>query len=608
MRTYTLGISCYYHDSAAALSENGKIIGALQEERLSRKKNDDSFPKLSIEKLLSFHQIAPEQIDTIVYYEKPFLTFERLIETYHALWPRGVKSFLKVMPLWIKDKIFLKSKIFKELKELGIESKNLLFPEHHHSHMASAFYPSPFTEAAILTLDGVGEWKSTALAFGQGSDISLLAHQDFPHSLGLFYSGFTSFCGFRVNNGEYKLMGLAPYAKVNKERVEHYNKLIKEEMIALHDNGGFALNLNYFQVESAYDLINQEAWESFLNLPRLPLGEVLTEDHAALSLACQKVTEEIILKLAQTLKERTNCGNLCLSGGVALNCVANGLLAQSGLFKNIWIQPAAGDAGSALGAALLGDYLHKKSTRTPEPFSNRGSLLGPSYHHEEMARFLKQAHLEEKNCKIEILPQEEDLLIRASNDLHENKVIGWFQGPLEFGPRALGSRSILANPKELENQRRVNLKIKKREGFRPFAPAILDQDFENLFGEVIASPYMQFVHPLKAEHREGPLQNCDYTDLPDFIKDQLGHSQSLFGAITHVDGSCRVQRVIKEEQELFWKLLEAYKKKSGIGILLNTSFNIRGEPIVESPRDAVKCFLETDLDILYLGRIRISKN
>lgn len=608
MKTYTLGISCYYHDSAAALSENGKIIGALQEERLSRKKNDDSFPKLSIEKLLSFHQIAPEQIDTIVYYEKPFLTFERLIETYHALWPRGVKSFLKVMPLWIKDKIFLKSKIFKELKELGIESKNLLFPEHHHSHMASAFYPSPFTEAAILTLDGVGEWKSTALAFGQGSDISLLAHQDFPHSLGLFYSGFTSFCGFKVNNGEYKLMGLAPYAKVNNERVEYYKKLIKEEMIALHDNGGFALNLKYFQVESAYDLINQDAWESFLNLSRLPLGEVLTEDHAALSLACQKITEEIILKLAQTLKERTNCGNLCLSGGVALNCVANGLLAQSGLFKNIWIQPAAGDAGSALGAALLGDYLHKKSTRTPEPFSNRGSLLGPSYHHEEMARFLKQANLEEKKCKIEILPQEEDLLSSASNDLHENKVIGWFQGPLEFGPRALGSRSILANPKELENQRRVNLKIKKREGFRPFAPAILDQDFENLFGEVIASPYMQFVHPLKEEHREGPLQNCDYTDLPDFIKDQLGHSQSVFGAITHVDGSCRVQRVIKEEQELFWKLLEAYKKNSGIGILLNTSFNIRGEPIVESPRDAVKCFLETDLDILYLGRIRISKN
>ncbi len=604
---YTLGISCYYHDSAACLSKEGKIIGALQEERFSRIKNDDRFPVDAITTLLKEYNVRPEDIDLVVYYEKPFLTFERLLETFHATWPAGFKSFLKVMPLWVKEKIFLKSIIKEELEELGLTSFELLFPEHHHSHLASAFYPSPYEEAAILTLDGVGEWKTLCLGKGKESNISLFAHQDFPHSLGLFYSGFTAFCGFAVNRGEYKLMGLAPYAKAYPELVLKYKTLIKDNLIHIQRDGSFTLNLKYFKVESAYDLIANKEWESLFSLKRLPLGDVLTKDHAALALACQEVTEEVILSLAQTLKEKTGCQNLCLSGGVALNSVANGRLSRSGLFDTIFIQPAAGDAGSALGASLIGEHLYRKSPRTLEKGqdSMKGSLLGNSYDMDDIQKALENFDL--SHCRVSSLSKKE-VFQQACEDLACDKILGWFRGKMEFGPRALGSRSILANPANLENQQRVNLKVKKREGFRPFAPALIKEDHEKLFGQVQGSPYMQFVQILREEMMKDEVQTASYRDLPDFIKNQLGRSRSPLAAITHVDQSCRLQLVDPVYQKDFYQLISQWKKKSGWGVLLNTSFNIRGEPIVESPRDALNCFFNTEIDVLYLENIRIEKS
>lgn len=602
----TLGLSCYYHDSAACLTKDGEVLGALQEERFSRIKNDERFPSEAIKHLLLENQISPSDIDLIVYYEKPFLTFERLLETFHATWPVGFQSFLKVMPLWVKEKIFLKSILKEELNELGFENFEILFPEHHHSHMASAFYPSPFEEAAILTLDGVGEWKTLCMAHGKGSDITLLAHQDFPHSLGLFYSGFTAFCGFAVNSGEYKLMGLAPYAKDYPDQVSHYKKLIHEHLITVQRDGSFFLNLEYFQVESAKDLPNQENWEKLFQIKRLPLGELLTKEHACLALACQEVTEEVILSLAQTLKERTKAKNLCLSGGVALNSVANGRLARSDLFESLFIQPAAGDAGSALGAALLGDYLYRNKERVSDNQNDhmKGSLLGTTYSLDKIRRALLSFNLDQ--CSVEEL-KEEELYQRACEDLKEDRILGWFQGKMEFGPRALGSRSILANPAHLQNQQRVNLKVKKREGFRPFAPALIREDYENLFGTHQASAYMQFVHLMKDEAQVEEIKTADYQDLPDFIKDQLGRSSSPLPAITHVDQSCRIQLVDPDHQSHFYGLIKKWKELSGSGVLLNTSFNVRGEPIVESPQNALHCFLNSEIDVLYLETIRIKK-
>jgi carbamoyltransferase len=610
---YTLGISCFYHDSAVAITKGGEIIGALQEERISRKKNDDRFPTESIVLLMKEHDLGPEDFGQVAYYEKPFLTFERLLETYHAYAPKGFLSYLKVMPLWIKEKVFMKSIIKKELKLLGFKDYQLFFPSHHHSHLGAAFYPSPFSEAAIMTIDGVGEWDTLSLAYGKEDKITPLATQHFPHSLGLFYSAFTYFCGFKVNEGEYKLMGLAPYAHRENQLVEKYQQVIEENLIDIREDGSFLLNQKYFSYATAFTMVPDSLWQDLFNLKKRVPEETISREHAALALACQKVTEKIIMKLAHTLYGQTRSDHLCLAGGVALNSVDNGLLVREGPFKKVWIQPASGDAGSSLGAALVVDNslfpnsckAHHQNVSWPNDLM-KGSLLGPSY----SSKAIEQTLISSDNSKFsfEEIKTEEELLKRAAQDIANEQVIGWFQGRLEFGPRALGSRSILADARSRKMQQLVNLKIKFREGFRPFAPAVLEEDFKEIYSAPFASPYMQTVHPIKdfkpQVHEELPIKSS----MPSFIQGQLKKSHPLLPAVTHVDGSARVQVVSKSHHPLFEKLIREFKEISGVGLLLNTSFNVRGEPIVMNPENALDCFLKTEMDVLYLGVYRVLKN
>lgn len=609
---YTLGLSCFYHDSAAAITRGGDIIGALQEERISRKKNDDRFPTEAIKTLLNEHKLSPSDFGQVAYYEKPFLTFERLLETYHAFAPRGFFSYLKVMPLWIKEKVFMKSIIKKELKLLGFKDYQLFFPSHHHSHLGAAFYPSPFESAAILTIDGVGEWDTLSLAQGIKGEIKTLATQHFPHSLGLFYSSFTYFCGFKVNNGEYKLMGLAPYAHGESQLVKKFQDIIEDKLIDIREDGSFLLNQKYFSYATAFTMVPDKLWEELFELKKRNQEEPLSREHAALALACQKVTEKIILMLANTLHEKTGEENLCLAGGVALNSVANGLLVRSGPFKKVWIQPASGDAGSSLGAALVVDnHLYSKNceslkakTSWPQDLM-KGSLLGPSYSSDDIDNFLNS--IKESPFTTEEIKNEEEIFTRAAKDIQNELVVGWFQGPLEFGPRALGSRSILADARSRKMQQLVNLKIKFREGFRPFAPAVLEEDFEEFYDGPYASPYMQMVHPIKSftpeAHSELPLKSS----MPSFIQKQLVSSHPHLPAVTHVDGSARLQVVKESHHPQFYKLLKRFKELTQTGVILNTSFNIRGEPIVMNPENALECFLKTEMDVLYLGNYRLTK-
>lgn len=608
--SYTLGISCFYHDSAAALTSGGQVIGAIQEERITRKKNDDSFPVHAIEALLKKHHITPDQIKRVAYYEKPFLTFERLLETYHAYAPHGFLSYLKVMPLWIKEKVFMKSIIKKELKLLGLKDYQLYFPGHHHSHLAAAFYPSPFEEAALLTLDGVGEWDTATLGYGKGSDISEFCALHFPHSLGLFYSAITYYCGFKVNSGEYKVMGLAPFAHQEQGLVSKYKTLIEENLIDIRPDGSFLLNQDYFSYATAFTMVPDKKWQHVFELKKRDPDEVLTREYAALALAAQKVTEKIILKLATTLYEKTKSKHLCLAGGVALNSVANGLLVREGPFEKIWIQPASGDAGSSLGAALAVDHLidSKNVNHSKKAWPNdlmKGSLLGPSYSNSSIQYFLKTCNLD--NVVVTELPDQKKLLSCAAQDIVDQKVVGWFQGAMEFGPRALGARSILADPRSKKMQQTVNLKIKFREGFRPFAPAMLEEDFLKNYQAPYASAYMQTVHPINEFQASGEKTLPLESSMPSFIEKQLANAHPEFPAVTHVDGSARVQIVRKENHAVFYELLKSFKKLSGIGVLLNTSFNIRGEPIVMKPEDAWNCFVKTEMDVLYLESYRIMK-
>jgi len=614
---YTLGLSCFYHDSAVSLTYKGKIIGALQQERISRIKNDDSFPFEAIETLLKEHDISPSQIAQVVYYEKPFLTFERLLETYHAYFPKGFFSYLKVMPIWIKEKIFIKSIIKKELKKLAIKNVPLYFPSHHHSHMAAAYYPSPFDKAAILTLDGVGEWETLSLGIGEGTKIRPLATLNFPHSLGLFYSSFTYFCGFKVNSGEYKLMGLAPYAHEELELVDQYQKTIENHLIDIREDGSFLLNQKYFSYATAFKMVPEKIWEELFNIPVRKPETDITREYAALALACQKVTEKVILKLVHSLKELSGCENLCLAGGVALNSVANGLIVREGPFKKVWIQPASGDAGSALGCALAVDNilfadeaLEEKNKKTWPNDHMLGALLGPSFSSEKIEDYLKKSQTKRIWYKFE---NNEELIKKIVEDLTDQKVVGLFQGKSEFGPRALGSRSILADPRNPSMQKKVNLKIKLREGFRPFAPAALEEDCNKYYNAPYTSPYMQVVHSI-FENAEGPSIHSQKEDdslsvdnLPSFISRQLKKQNSPFPAVTHVDGSARIQVVRRENHPFFYDLLKEFKKQTEVGILLNTSFNIRGEPIVFDPMDALNCFEKTQMDVLYLENYRISK-
>ena len=592
MDKYILGISCFYHDSAAALIYNGEIISAVQEERFTRKKHDSNFPVNSIQYCLESQKINLNDIDAVIYYEKPLLTFERLLETYLGAAPRGLRSFIAAMQVWLKEKLFLKSEIKKQLKliqnKLILDSQEevpkLLFSEHHQSHAAAAFYPSPFEESAILCMDGVGEWATTSTWIGKGNIIKPLWEISFPHSIGLLYSAFTYYCGFKVNSGEYKLMGLAPYGNPT------YVKKIKDHLIDIKDDGTFKLDISYFKFHRGFQMTSRKFHKLFGAKPRSKESEI-TQFHMDLAASIQVVTEEVVLKLARSLQKETGLKKLCLSGGVALNCVANGKLLKENIFDEIWIQPASGDAGSALGAALLAWYeYYGKSRKVNTDDSMKGTYLGCSFSNEEIISYLTSI-----NAPFESLTDEE-LFEKLSKMLDEGKVIGWFSGAMEFGPRALGGRSIIGDPRSTEMQSVMNLKIKYRESFRPFAPSVLEEDLSTQFELDTKSPYMLLVAPVKKEICKEMTE--DQKKL--FGINKLNISRSSIPAITHVDYSARVQTVSFKTNPRYYNLISAFKKRTGCPTIVNTSFNVRGEPIVCSPQDAYRCFMRTEMDILVL--------
>ena len=585
--TSILGISAFYHDSAAALIIDGKIIGAAQEERFSRKKHDARYPFNAVNYVLKSANLKLSQVDHIVFFEKPFLKFERLLETYLAFAPKGFKSFSASMPIWLREKLFQKKFLFDNLKG---HDKNfndidkINFSEHHFSHAASAFYPSPFKEAVILTLDGVGEWATTTLAIGQGNNIKIIKEIHFPHSIGLLYSAFTYFTGFKVNSGEYKVMGLAPYGSPK------YKDLILKELIDLKEDGSFKLNMKYFNYATGLTMTNDKFSKLFNGKVRNPDKDLITSFHMDLAASIQSVTEEIVLRLTNSISKETRIKNLCLAGGVALNCVANGKILKNNIFDSIWVQPAAGDAGGSLGAAL--GYWHQElaNERKISKFADgmNGSYLGPSYDVETI-----KIELNKLGAKYE-LKDEESLLETVAKNLSNNKTVGWFQGRMEFGPRALGGRSIIADPRSDKMQKELNLKVKFRESFRPFAPSILREDLNEWFDLNSDSPYMLFVADIK-KNLQIPMTK-ENEKL--FGIEKLNIKRSSIPAVTHVDYSARIQTVHKETNPKYHKLISIFKKLTGCPILVNTSFNIRGEPIVCTIEDAYKCFMGTNLDVL----------
>ncbi len=591
-RDFLLGISCFYHDSAAALICDGEIISAVQEERFSRKKHDSSFPENAIKYCLKTNNLDLKDLKNIVYYEKPFLTFERLLETYIAVAPRGGRSFISAMQVWLNEKLFLKSELKKSFKNILLdlhETKKsyipeILFAEHHQSHAAAAFFPSPFEEAVILCMDGVGEWTTTSTWIGKGNKIKPLWEISFPHSLGLLYSAFTYYCGFKVNSGEYKLMGLAPYGN------PIYTKEIKEELIDIKDDGSFKLDMSYFKYHRGFRMTSHKFHKLFGSAPRRA-DEELTQFHMDLASSIQTVTEEIVIKISSSLRKETGIKNICLSGGVALNCVVNGKLLEKKIFDDIWIQPASGDAGSALGAALVvwHEYFNKPRKINPND-SMKGTFLGCSFSNQEIIDYLKKI-----NAPFEIY-EDEELFEKIALKLEEGKVIGWFNGPMEFGPRALGGRSIIGDPRNKNMQRTINLKIKNRESFRPFAPSVLEEEVSSQFEMQNKSPYMLLVSPVKKE-----LCKCMTEEQKNlFGKDKLIIPRSTLPAITHIDYSARIQTVNKETNPRYYNLIKAFKNLTNCPLIINTSFNVRGEPIVCTPQDAYRCFMRTEMDLLVL--------
>ena len=591
-----LGISAYYHDSAACLLKNGEIIAAAQEERFTRKKHDSNFPTHAINYCLKEAQIVASEIDNVVFYEKPFVKFERLLETYLAFAPRGFLSFIKAMPLWVKYKLFQKSLIIKELQNTLSPKVNwkdrLLFSEHHLSHAASAFYPSPFKRAAVLTLDGVGEWTTTSLAVGKDRDLTVIKEIHFPHSLGLLYSAFTYYTGFKVNSGEYKVMGLAPYGKPK------YVKLIKEKLILIASDGSFKMDMSYFNFATGLTMTNNKFNKLFGGPPRLPETK-LTQRDMDIAASIQKVTEDIILRIAKNIAKETGERNLCLAGGVALNCVANGILLREKIFENIWIQPAAGDAGGALGAALTVWHMNQNGERNlkKNPDSMKGSYLGPEFSDSEIKNQLKSCGAVFKKFK------KDDLIDSVVSALVKKKAVGWMQGRMEFGPRALGARSIIADPRHSEMQKQLNLKVKYRESFRPFAPSVLSEHVSEWFELDENSPYMLIVAGVKKQK----LRKMTTREENLFGIEKLNIKRSSIPAITHVDYSARIQTVHKNLNPFFHALISGFKEKTGCPLIINTSFNIRGEPIVCSPKDAFKCFMGTNLDLLAIGTYLLFK-
>ncbi len=596
--TSILGISAFYHDSAAALIIDGKIISAAQEERFSRKKHDPRYPFNAIEFVLNNANLKLSQVDFIVFFEKPFLKFERLLETYLAFAPKGFGSFCMSMPIWLREKLFQKKFLFEKLKqhdENFDDINKIHFSEHHYSHAASAFYPSPFKDAIILTLDGVGEWATTTVAEGKNNEIKMLKEIHFPHSIGLLYSAFTYYTGFKVNSGEYKVMGLAPYGEPK------YKNIIFKELIDLKEDGSFRLNMKYFNYATGLTMTNEKFSKLFGQKVRDPKKDLLTQFHMDIAASIQAVTEEIVLKLVISLSKENKSRNLCMAGGVALNCVANGKILKKKIFQNIWLQPAAGDAGGSLGAALAFWYQelgNKRFISTNNKDEMKGSYLGPSFNNDEVENSLKSIGAKYKKY------EEKDLISLVANELKNEKTIGWFQGRMEFGPRALGARSIIADPRSDKMQKELNLKVKFRESFRPFAPSVLREDLNDWFELDCDSPYMLLVSDVK-KNIQIPMREKDQKL---FGIDKLNIKRSSIPAITHVDYSARIQTVHRETNPKYYSLIKKFKEITNCPVLVNTSFNVRGEPIVCSIEDAFKCFMGTNLDILVCENFILYKN
>lgn len=592
-----LGISAFYHDSAAALTVGGKGIAAAQEERFTRIKHTPEFPINAIKYCLEEAGLSIDELDAIVFYDKPLLKFERLLETYYAFAPRGLASFLKAIPVWLNEKMFLKKLIFDGLKEIEKYDKKkvkLLFPEHHLSHAASAFFVSPYKESAILTIDGVGEWNTSTIGMGSGNKIEIKKELNFPHSVGLLYSAFTYFLGFTVNSGEYKLMGLAPYGNPNSKQTNEFIEIIKDNLVDIKDDGSIWLNQSYFNYATGLRMIKEKKWAKLFSFSTRKPEADIEQHHCNLAMAIQKVTEEIVLKMAKEAKRITNSDNLCLSGGVALNCVANGKLLKEKVFKNIYIQPAAGDAGGSLGAAMAANYMYFDDERIADEVNDKmhGAYLGPDYSDKEilsMSRKVKAVYEKYDNFA--------ELSKFIASKISDGNVVGWFQGRMEFGPRALGNRSILGDARNHEMQKKLNLKIKYREGFRPFAPSVLIEENQNYFDLNTASPYMLLVAPVQEKRREKLPDN--YYELP--LWERLYYKRSDIQSITHLDFSARIQTVHKETNPRYWELINEFKNQTGYGLVVNTSFNVRGEPIVCTPHDAYRCFMSTEMDYLVIN-------
>jgi carbamoyltransferase len=600
---HLLGISAFYHDSAAALITDGRITAAAQEERFTRKKHDPGFPLHAVKYCLKEAGITIDDLDAIVFYDKPLLKFERLLETYYGFAPQGLHSFLMAVPVWLREKIFLKRLIRDELKKCGEYDRKklkLLFPEHHLSHASSAFYPSCFKEAAILTIDGVGEWATASICHGKEEKITILKELHFPHSIGLLYSAFTYFTGFKVNSGEYKLMGLAPYGNKNSETVKKMVSLISNELIELKEDGSVWLNQAYFNYATGLRMVHDDKWEKLFGFPRREPETPLEQHHCDLALAIQEVTEEAVIRMAMEARKLTGSDHLCMAGGVALNCVANGKLQNQGIFKNIFIQPAAGDAGGSLGAALAAYHLYFEKPRIYESAMDlmQGSYLGPEFSELDV-RYMSRQY----QAVYETYSDFDELARKTASLLAEGNAIGWMQGRMEFGPRALGNRSILGDARNPEMQKKLNLKIKYRESFRPFAPSVLAEEADQYFKLQSPSPYMLLVQDVREERRK-PLPD-NYDSLP--LTDKLYFLRSDLPAITHIDFSARIQTVHKETNERYWKLIDAFRKETGYAVIVNTSFNVRGEPIVCTPEDAYKCLMRTEMDYLIIGNCLFDK-
>ncbi len=592
--TYILGISAFYHDSAACILKDGEILAAAQEERFTRKKHDASYPKNAVNFVLKFSKLKLSEVDKIVFFEKPFLKFERLIETYVAFAPKGFASFSKAIPIWIKEKLFQKKFLFDKLKEHDknyTSDKNIFFSDHHLSHAASAFFPSPFEESIVLTADGVGEWATTTIAIGKNNNLEIKKEIHFPHSIGLLFSAFTYYIGFKVNSGEYKLMGLAPYGQPI-----YLDKIRK--LIDIKSDGTFRLDQKYFNYATGLTMTNKNFHNLFGQEPRDPVREEITQFHMDIAASIQKLTEEIMIRLAKSIREEYKIKNLCLAGGVALNCVANGKILKENIFENIWIQPASGDAGGSIGAALALWHIDQGKKRiVKKEDSMKGAYLGIEFSQDEIEKELKVV-----GAKYKILSKK-DLIEETSNYLSQEKAIGWFQGRMEFGPRALGGRSILSDPRSEKTQKNLNLKVKFRESFRPFAPSILREDLSDWFDINIESPYMLMVAEINQQKR---VEMTEEQKKLFGIK-KLNIKRSHVPAVTHIDYSSRIQTVNEKTNKLFYELISKFKEKTGCPIIVNTSFNVRGEPIVNTPTDAFNCFMGTDLDYLVIGNCILDK-